>query len=483
MKRARAVMFSLLENFPMTKLNGWKQVFSVSLLCAATAIASPAQTFTTLVNFDGANGALPYFMSLIQGTDGNYYGTTQGGGVFGDGTVFKITPGGTLTTLYSFCAQAGCTDGSYPYAGLVQASNGNFYGTTLEGGTTGYGTVFKITSAGTLTTLHSFDYTDGASPASVLMQASNGDLYGTTRNGGTSGNYGTVFKITLGATLTTLHIFLGYTAGDGANPYAGLVQGTNGDLYGTTLAGGTPNAGTIFRMTPAGALTPLYAFSPDDDGAYNPYCGLVQAANGDFYGTTFGGGVNGYGIVFKITPGGTLTTLYSFDDTDGASIYAGLVLATDGNFYGTTSAGGTNQDGTVFKITPGGTLTTLHIFDRTDGSNPFGGLMQATNGTFYGTTYAGGTDEFDGTVFSLSVGLGAFVETRPTSGAVGASVIILGSNLTGATSVTFNGTAAAFTVVSASEIRTTVPIGATTGAVKVTRPSGTLQSGVVFRVP
>ncbi len=467
----------------MTKFHGWRKICLLSMVCAATAVALPAQTFTTLVNFDGANGELPYFMSLVQGTDGNYYGTTEGGGAFGEGTIFKVTPGGALTTIYSFCAKIACTDGSLPYAGLVQATNGNFYGTTSEGGANNYGTVFKISLSGTLTTLHSFDYTDGATPASVLVQATNGNFYGTTRNGGNSGNYGTVFEITPQGTLTTLHIFLGYTAGDGANPYAGLVQAANGALYGTTLAGGTPNVGTIFRITPAGVLTTLYVFSPDNDGAENPYGGLVLAANGDFYGTTFGGGVNGYGTVFKITPGGTLTTLNSFDDTDGASVDAGLALATDGNFYGTTNAGGASRDGTVFKITPSGILTTLHAFDGSDGSNPSGGLMQATNGSFYGTTYSGGTSEFDGTVFSLSVGLGAFVETQPASGPVGAKIAVLGSNLTGATSVTFNGTTATFGVVSASEIQTTVPPGATTGKVQVTTPGGTLKSNVVFRVP
>jgi uncharacterized repeat protein (TIGR03803 family) len=182
-----------------------------------------------------------------------------------------------------------------------------------------------------------------------------------------------------------------------------------------------------------------------------------------------------------MTPSGTLTTLHSFDGTDGSFPAASLVQATDGHFYGTTYYGGANGDGTVFKITPSGALTTLHSFDNMDGGNPSAALVQATNGKFYGTTSDGGANG-DGTVFSLSVGLDPFVETQPTSGKVGAAVKILGTDLTGTTSATFNGTAATFTVVSSSEIKTTLPTGATTGTVEVTTPNGTLKSNVVFRV-
>jgi uncharacterized repeat protein (TIGR03803 family) len=177
-----------------------------------------------------------------------------------------------------------------------------------------------------------------------------------------------------------------------------------------------------------------------------------------------------------------LTTLHSFDFTDGEFPYAGLVQATDGNFYGTTYEAGTNGDGTVFKITSAGILTTLHSFDITDGADLQAGLVQATNGNFYGTAASGGVHSF-GIVFSLSVGLGPFVETEPTSGKEGAAVKILGTNLTGASSVSFNGKAAVFKVASSSEITTTVPTGATTGNVKVATPHGTLSSNVSFRVP
>jgi uncharacterized repeat protein (TIGR03803 family) len=216
----------------------------------------------------------------------------------------------------------------------------------------------------------------------------------------------------------------------------------------------------------------------------------VQATDGNFYGTTSISGGNGYGTVFKITPEGELTTLYSFLPSEGNRPYAGLVQATDGNFYGTTSEGGADGTcdppygcGTVFKITSAGELTTLHTFNGTDGAYPFGALLQATDGTFYGTTPDGGAkNNGSGTVFSLSVGLGPFVETLPTSGKVGAKVIILGTDLTGATSVRFNGTPAKFKVVSKSEIETDVPSGATSGTVEVKIAKKTLKSNVVFRV-
>jgi uncharacterized repeat protein (TIGR03803 family) len=476
------------------KLIWCKGVRVVCLLCATTAIA---QTFTTLASFNISNGAFPQYVSLAQGLDGNFYGTTEGGGVnnnctFGTcGTAFKVTPGGALTTLYNFCAQVQCTDGFEPVAGLLLASDGNFYGTTFYGGAgnppPGYGTVFEITPSGTLKTLHSFcaqpNCPDGYGPQSTLVRGTDGILYGTTTYGGAGGN-GTIFKITPKGILTTLHSFNFY---DGSLPIGGLVQTADGDFYGTTQYGGLYNYGTVFRLTRSNAFTTLHSFSYTD-GA-NPVAGLVQANDGNFYGTAESGGINGWGTVFKSTPSGTLRTLYSFcahpNCTDGQYPTAGLVQATDGNFYGTTYVGGDNDAGTVFQITPGGILTTLHSFDGTDGDVASAALVQATDGNFYGTTMDGGTGPCAsgcGTVFSQSVGLGPFVKTLPTSGKLGAAVKILGTNLTGTTSVSFHGRAAAFSVISASEISTTVPAGATTGKVQVTTPGATLSSNVVFRV-
>ncbi len=475
-------------------------ILFVFIFCAVAAIAAPAQTtFATLVNFDSTNGANPEFpMALVQGSDGNFYGTTElGGATTSYGTLFKLTP--SLITIYSFCAQSGCTDGAYPMGGLIQATNGSLYGTTQQGGANGaYGTVFKISSTGALTTLYSFcaqtGCTDGSYPIAGLVQGTDGNFYGTTMGGGAN-DAGTVFKLTPTGALTTLYSFCTQTScTDGDAPYAGLIQATNGNFYGTTEGGGANDSGTIFEITSTGALTTVYNFCAQTnctDGA-TPLGGLVQGSNGNLFGITMGGGANnGHGTVFSITTAGSLTTLYSFcaqsSCADGAFPLAALIQGNDGNFYGTTAEGGNsnvciNGCGTLFRITSGGTLTTLENFDLANGYDPSGGLMQATNGILYGTTYQGGTDPSYGTVYSLSAGLGSFVETRPNSGNVGTKVMILGTNLTGATGVSFNGTAAKFTVVSHAEITTTVPAGATTGTVEVTTPKAKLKSNVVFQV-
>ncbi|HEV2177823.1 MAG TPA: choice-of-anchor tandem repeat GloVer-containing protein [Terriglobia bacterium] len=469
------------------------------LALLAGLVATPsaqAQTFTTLFSFDYTPVGAQPFATLVQANDGNLYGTTTTGGAnLYYGTVFKITPGGTLTTLHSF----DFTDGYYRYGVLVQATDGNFYDTTQEGGATGNGTVFKISPSGNLATLYSFcaqsGCADGSLPHAGLIQATDGNFYGTTFSGGAN-SYGTVFKIAPSGTLTTLYSFCSQSGcGDGSLPSAGLIQAVDGNFYGTTSSGGANRYyGTVFRITASGTLTTLYSFCSQTncaDGA-GP-SGLVQAADGNLYGTTSGGGGSGIsaGTVFKITPSGALTKLYSFCSqsgcTDGNFPAATLVQATDGNFYGTTDIGGVGGSyGTVFKVTPRGILTTLHRFDSTDGANPYAGLVQDTNGNFYGTTLSGGASSTCtggcGTVFSLSAGLGPFVETQPTFGRAGKTVKILGTNLTGSTSVSFNGTAATFTVLSSSLITTTVPVGATTGTVQVVTPHGTLSSNVPFRV-
>jgi uncharacterized repeat protein (TIGR03803 family) len=472
----------------MSKLSLWKTIGLVGVFCAAAVVASPGQTFTSLVSFNGTDGAYP-IGSLVQGLDGNFYGTTTFGGANdcdggkGCGTVFKIAPGGTLTTLHSFCSQTNCTDGRNPEAGLVLATDGNFYGTTS-------GTVFKITPAGALTTLYSFcsqtNCADGRNPAAALVQATDGNFYGTTYYGGDlrcnpGAGCGTVFKVTPGGLLTTLHSFDGT---DGANPEAALIQATDGNFYGTTYYGGTAPFGlfgTVFKITPGGTLTSLYSFPRGGGYGANPEAGLVQFTDGSFFGTTSSSGVRGdFGTVFTITPEGKLDTQHGFDGTNGDDPKAALVQATNGHLYGTTFEGGAIGAGTVFEIGAGGTLSTLHSFDGTDGCGAEG-LVQATDGNFYGIT-ADCAVNADGTVFSLAVGLSPFVETLPTSGEVGAAVIILGTDLTGSTSVTFDGAAAIFTVVSGSEITTTVPSGAATGNVRVTTPRGTFICNVNFRV-
>jgi uncharacterized repeat protein (TIGR03803 family) len=313
-----------------------------------------AQTFTTIHSFDGADGKLPY-AALSQATDGRLYGTTYYGGASSSGNVFKITTAGTLTTPYSFCSESDCSDGEYTYAAPVQGTDGNFYGTTYLGGANDQGTIFKLSPSGTLTTLHSFDGTDGAEPLAGVVQAGNGAFYGTTYLGGTKGD-GTVFKVTGSGTFTTLHSFCSQAnCTDGENPFAVLVLGTDGNLYGTTLAGGAHGDGTVFKITPSGTLATLHSFcmqSGCPDGEF-PQTGLVQARDGNFYGTTILGGAYGNGTIFKMTPAGAITTLYNVCSQsgcpDGNYLYAGLTQATDGNLYGIMDIGGPTAMGQFSK--------------------------------------------------------------------------------------------------------------------------------------
>ncbi|MGO9650142.1 MAG: choice-of-anchor tandem repeat GloVer-containing protein [Terriglobales bacterium] len=469
----------------MTKLHPWKKVSAISLLVAATVITSRAQTFETLVNFDGTNGANPVYPGLVQGIDGNLYGTTLGGGANLSGTVFRLTPGGKLTTLYSFCSQVNCADGSLPQAGLSLATNGSFYGATSQGGVYGNGIVFRINTQGVLTTLHSFDYsTEGVQPFAPPIQGSDGNLYGTTTGGGPY-NAGTVFKMTPDGVLTTLHDF----EGDGASPLGALVQAVDGDLYGTTQLGGSSGNGTIFRITTGGTFTSLLSFNFTDGSG--PSSGLIQGIDGKLYGTTYQGGANsscedGCGTVYRISLSGTLTTVYNFNLTDGANPVSPLVQGSDGNLYGTTYAGGSSTTcfqgcGTVYRLSPTSVLTTLHSFDLTDGAQPYGSVDQATGGNFYGTTTQGGSDSV-GTVFGLSTGLGPFVSLVHNPAKVGQTFGVLGQGFSGTKSVSLHGTPATFKVKSNTLLEATVPAGATTGYVTVTTPTGTLTSNVPFYV-
>jgi len=479
-----------------------KILFALLALCCVTAIVSPAQTFTTIHNFNGTAGNGPNYVSLAQGLNGNFYGTTTEGGdlscgaPYGCGTVFEVTPQGKLITLHNFES----TDGSAPYSGVVLGRRGDFYGTTLFGGDLtcnapyGCGTVFKITPAGVLTVLHSFEFTDGGYPNNALTLGIDGNLYGSASGGGAYGGYGTIFKITPEGTLTTLHSFNG-SDGDGPNS---PIQASNGAFYGTVNAGGnSPNCdggcGTIYKLDAEGLLTTLYNF--DSTHGSHPNSTLMQASDNEFYGATEEGGENscqgdggaGCGTVFKATLGGSFTTLHDFVDSDGAFPVGLLIQASDGNFYGTTYLGGdltcypSYGCGTIFQMAPSGQLTSLHEFDGVDGQSPIGGLLQATNGGFYGTTRNAGAHNA-GTVFNLDMGLGPFVTFVLEAGKVGQTSNILGQGFAGATSVSLNGTPMSFSVVSDTFIKATVPLGATTGYVTVATPNGTLTSNVPFRV-
>jgi len=471
-------------------------MFKTVALCFAISIGASAQTFKTIASFDYTDGEGPQYVSLVQGIDGNFYGTTFVAGSLGGGTVFKVTPGGTVTAIYNFPAALG--DGFEPWAGLLLGKDGNFYGTTAGGGANSKGTIFKVTPAGKESILHSFTGTDGEYPTSSLIQASNGNFYGTAEYGGTNSTQcggmgcGTAFEITPGGTFTVLYNFCSQAnCTDGAQVYAPLMQASNGTFYGTTFMGGSSGNGTIFSISAAGAFNVVHNFaSYPDDGAF-PNAGLIQATNGDLYGTTYGGGTDFVGTVYQMTLAGQETLLGSFDFTDGTTPTAGVIQGTDGNFYGTTYSGGASFDGNVYQITPTGTITNLYslcsLSGCPDGQYAPGGLLQSTNGTFYGLTEYGGASnslcvQGCGTVYSLSMGLKPFVTTLPGSGRVGVQIAILGNKLTGATSVTFNGTSATFTVKSGTLTLTHVPTGATTGTIKVTLPGGTLSSNVPFRV-
>jgi uncharacterized repeat protein (TIGR03803 family) len=392
------------------KLTYYSTAYAFTFLAAAPCLAQPVQ-FATLNSFDQKNGQNGW-ATLFQGPDGNLYGTTQNGGTHQKcpsrcGVVFRITPAGKITS-FSFDSK----DGAGPFAGLVLGPNGNLYGTTTQGGITneffpeGIGTVFEIALDGTLTDLHNFSGPEGATPSAALLLGKDGNFYGTSQTGGDAGG-GTFFKMTPAGAVTSLFSFDYSTYGYG--PTASLVQDAHGDFYGTTLSGGAYDSGTVFKLTPRGHYTLLHSFDFTDGGS--PYAGLLLAKDGNFYGSTENGGQYvGYGTIFKMTPRGKLTTLHSFDETDGDVPVGNLMQATNGKIYGTTAYGGTNNAGTVFEISPKGKLRTLHSFDGTDGAAVYSGLIQASNGLLYGTTFTGGTPSTNcpygcGVVFSLDVGL------------------------------------------------------------------------------
>lgn len=351
---------------------------------------------------NGLDGSQPY-AGLTLGSDGNFYGTCLNGGSNHFGTVFKITPGGALTTLCSFSF----IDGYQPTAALVQGSDGNLYGTTFEGGTSvefgaeyGYGTVFQISTNGAFNSLYSFtNGIDGASPYAGLAQGLGGVFYGVTAYGG-SNNNGAVFQITSGGALTALYSFTNGV--DGSQSRAALTLAGDGSFYGTAYAGGSNGQGVVFHLNAAGALIPLRSFKGGNEGA-NPLGQLLLWTNGVLYGTTYAGGASNLGTVFKITTSGSFSNLYAFTGgMDGANPGAGLAAGIDGNFYGVTYGGGPNGAGGIFKITPQGALTPLYLFTGgNDGASSYATLVQGNDGDFYGTTSEGGPKD-DGVVFQIN---------------------------------------------------------------------------------
>jgi uncharacterized repeat protein (TIGR03803 family) len=495
--------------------------WSLFFLFTLAAGAGYAQTYKVLANTGSTS-------SLIQGPNGALYGTGVATGVTGPygngGSVFNMTAAGTMTTVYPFCSLPACADGSSP-TGLVLGTDGNFYGTTRGGGANSTidcsgetaqscGTVFKLTPSGELITLYNFcslaNCADGSLPESALVQGLDGNYYGITSYGGTGTcpNYdgfqpvgcGTIFKITPAGVLTTLYNFCAVSCTDGWDMIGSLLLDPNGKFYGTTDYGGTgfgsvecnDGCGTLFEFTASTeTLSSLYSFCIPQgcpDGA-RPQASMV-IASGVFYGTTAVGGAGNGGTFFSYSGTGTPSVLYSFctvsgcpdgEDTQGIS-----PEASDGNFYGTTPSGGANQGGTLFKVTPTGGLTTLYSFcqqaDCFDGIAPNVTPVQATNGVIYGA--ADGGNPGNGVIYEWAAGLRRFVKTVAVAGKPGTVVIILGNGLTGASAVSFGGTAAKFAVMQPTEIKAIVPVGAVSGYVKVTTSTGAVLSTLTpFYVP
>jgi len=357
-------------------------------------------SFANDANKDALGGS-----ELLQAGDGNFYGTTALGGDSGDGTVFMITPTGAATVLHSFTGAP--ADGSGPTTSrLIQGADGNFYGTTGGGGANDFGAVYKLTPEGTVTILFSFagGPADGKYTLAGLVQGTDGNFYGTTFDGGAN-NRGVVFRLTPTGVETVLYSFGAAGSGDAIGLATALIEGSDGNFYGTSLDGGASNQGTVFSITPAGVETVLHSFGKSGDGI-QPLGRLTLGSDGALYGTTTDGGAHGHGMVFRLTPEGVETILYSFTGAprDGSFPEAGLLQGQDGNFYGTTGFGGANNLGTVFKLTPGGVETVLHSFAGApgDGSQPEGTLVEGSDGNLYGTTYQGGANN-----------VGAFFRIRP----------------------------------------------------------------------
>lgn len=378
----------------------------MSLACLTMANIASAQTESLLYDFCSlsscTDGQYPE-VQLIEDPQGNFYGTTYEGGAHNGGTVFQLSPSGAFTVLYSFGAST--TDGTGPVGTLVRDAKGNLYGVTASGGAYRSGAVFKITSGGVESIVHSFgaNGSDGLYPTSGLVMDGHGNIYGTTAYGGKGFGAGTAYKVSPQGTYAILHYFVG--GGDGLRPMAPLALDQQGNLYGTTELGGAFGEGSIFRIT-GGTESVLHSFSATGaakaDGVF-PEGGLVVDAQGNLYGTTYDGGAFHTGVVFKLSPEGTETVLHSFGGNgDGIHTQAGLIIDGNGNLYGTSFQGGAFGAGIVYKLDSAGNETILHSFGSgTDGTYPHAGLLMDSAGNLYGTTEQGGTNN-GGTVFEVT---------------------------------------------------------------------------------
>jgi uncharacterized repeat protein (TIGR03803 family) len=394
---------------------------AMTLAFALTAMLAPraqAQTYSVLYSFTNlGDGSYPYG-GVIADSAGNLYGTTyQGGrvkdcGLFaGCGVVYKLDPSGKLTVLHSF---VGNSDGRQPYFGnLFRDSSGNLFSTTVYGGiknNIGVGTAFEITSAGRETVLHQFlgGAEDAQQPNQGLILDADGYFYGTSVAGG-SAEDGTVYRMSKSGRVKILHTFTGT---DGIEPTGWLVEDKAGNFYGTAGTGGTTGGGTVFKITKSGKFTLLYTFKGAPDGG-SPEGGLAIDNMGNLYGGTFEGGdvtpcpPFGCGVIFKVnSKTGAESIVHTFVGKDGAVATGGPILDSSGNLYGTTWAGGVYDQGTVFKIDTTGALTTLYNFTgQSDGGLPFSGVTADQAGNLYGATNVGGINDCEsgcGVVFKLT---------------------------------------------------------------------------------
>jgi uncharacterized repeat protein (TIGR03803 family) len=461
------------------------RMITLSSLALGLAVCAQAQTLTTLAAFDGVDGYGP-FSSVVQATDGNFYGTTNSGGnAYQAGTFFRVTPTGELTDLYNFCSQPKCADGTFLSSVPILGRDGNLYGVTGGGGnSTDSGTFYRMTLGGEITTLYAFcpnvGCADGQGPTGIV-EGSDGNFYGTTSvvpnsNGGYGG---TIFSISPSGKFKLLHTFCSRAnCMDGDFSFYPPILGSDGNLYGVTYTGGNQGGGLLYELTSSGTYRVLYNFCPKSGTCENegPFI-IVRDSEGNFFGTTAYGGSSGYGAIFELTSTHRFAVLHNFASYNDWP-YTGLTLANDGNLYAVSGGG---NDNIILKITPAGVPTTVYRLPSSDGGPPVGPLFQGTDGSLYGTTTYG-PGHFNGTVFKFSIGLSPLVETVPGAGEVGQHVLILGNGLNGTTSVTFNGVAAEFKVEKDTSIRATVPAGAITGTVSVVTPSGTLNSNPQFVV-
>lgn len=444
------------------------------LLMAIMALAATlmqAQTYTDIHDFSESDGCCALYPSLLaQGRDGNIYGTTTSGGTHLYGNVFKMTPAGVLTSIFSFDG----THGLGPQSGITLGTDGNFYGTTYQGGTGHAGIAFKITPTGGFTELYDFqNAADGGYPRVPPTQAPDGNLYGTTGNGTTP----TLYKLTTAGVFTVMVNLL-------SQSYSPLLLGTDGNLYGTTLAGGTYNGGTVFRFSPGSkVLTTIYSFHTE----YSPQGPLMQGTDGALYGTTSSGGTSSGGAVFRLTTAGVYKALVNFStspSTNGASPYAGLVQGSDKFLYGVTSTGGSAGQGVLFKVSTTGTgFTVLHNFQTATGDTPFATPLLHTNGKIYGLTFHGGAKVPYGAAYSFDNKLLPFpVTVVRKSAKEGTLIQILGQGFKTATGVLFGTTSATFTAASDTFLTATVPPGATTASIEVLEPSGNGLTALKFKI-